>query len=465
MLPRLVTSSPVIQILALRDANMVSDMIKEGFPQSLQLHQVFSHQAECHAALKNYFEAQKCYNRALSALDSATDLDEASRDEEKLLIQEALNSVKKDNVVKPRSDKNADMHAAAVTKNHSKYPSLSQMVKIHYSQDKGRHALASQTIPAGTVLGVEDPIVSCLNEESFSTRCLTCFNSVLAAVPCESCSQVVFCSLECRRCAMSTFHKYECQNLHLLKPGPNYLALRSITQHSLQYFLANRVKKFEKYDNSSGTELEGKKKYVSTEMKNLFNLSTKEADLEKRLERYMVAAYLLKILQTMNYFENDKKNNDNNLTEEEVFIGMLLAHFVGVAENNSQIICKHPSTGVTIKSLPDILKLEFEPQQIGFGINPTLAFFNHSCRPNTIKLQSGRKTILIATETISSGEEIFDNYGALFYSSALDQRQSDLGFSCECDACAGDWSKYRHLTDKIRDPLITPQAQNLLEIF
>ena len=101
----------------------------------------------------------------------------------------------------------------------------------------------------------------------------------------------------------------------------------------------------------------------------------------------MVGAYLLKILQSMNYFEGEgDKKNEASLTEEEVYIGMLLSHFVGVAESNSHLICKSPLISHTIKDLPDIIKKNFQPDSIGFGINVTLAFFNHSCNPNTIKI-------------------------------------------------------------------------------
>ena len=284
-----------------------------------------------------------------------------------------------------------------------------------------------------------------------ATRCLNCFIFVVAGLPCHTCSNVVFCSLECRLSAISSFHKYECQNMHLLKAGPNYLALRAVTQYNIEYFLQNRVKKFGNYDASSGTEQEGCKKYNSNDMKNLFNLSSKEADIEKKMERYMVAVYLLKILQAMNYFDSDKKS-DKSLTEEEVYIGMLLAHFVGVAECNSHFICKAASKTSSVKNLPDILLQDFEPKNVGYGINATLAFFNHSCNPNTIKIQQGKKTVIIASEFIEPGEEIFDNYGSMFYTSDKPRRQSDLGFECSCCACAESWPIYQNLSDKINDP-------------
>ena len=434
--------------LALRDASLAA--IKGGFPET-SLFSLYLHQAKCHEAIKCAFEAQKCYNRAISALDKS-DLDQGARDAEKRSIQEALNSLNKDKTAKAKiaaSNKNEDV--LDITRKHSKYQSLSKHVGIKYSKEHGRFAVAMEDIRPGTVLGIEDPIVSCLDEEFLQFKCLNCFKSVLAGLPCHTCSNVVFCSLECRRQAISSFHKYECQNMHLLKTGPNYLALRAVTQNSVEYFLENRLKKFENYNETSGTELEEAKSYTSNDMKNLFNLSTKNTDIEKEMEIYMIAAYLLKILQSMNYFDLEKKT-ESSLTEEEVYIGMLLSRFVAVAESNSHLICQAPNESQNIKSLPELLQLNFEPQQIGFGINSTLAFFNHSCNPNTVKIQRGKKTFLIASQNIKKGDEIFDNYGSLFYTTEKVQRNNDLGFECNCEACEGNWQKYRFLSDKIDDP-------------
>ena len=433
--------------LALRDAGLAQ--IKGGFPET-SLFSLYSHQAKCHEAIKCAFEAQKCYNRAISALDKS-DLDQSAKDAEKSSIQEALSSLNRNKTGNPKARntpgaKNED--ALDIHRRHPKYPALSQLVTVGYSQEKGRHVLARHDITPGTVLGAEEAGVSVLGANNLRSRCLNCLASVLAGLPCLKCSEVVFCSSECRLEAMSGYHKYECQNMHLLKSGPNFLALRAVTQYPLNYFLQNRNKKFEQYDDSSGTELEGSKKYSSNDMRNLFNLSTKNADMEKKMERFMVGAYLLKILQSMNYFEGEKKN-EASLTEEEVYIGILLSHFVGVAESNSHLICKSPLSTHTIKDLPEIVTKNFQPDSIGFGINVTLAFFNHSCNPNTIKIQKGRKTFLIASELIRKGEDIHDNYGSLFYTSDKPRRLQTLGFSCSCAACQADWPQYRDLSDKI----------------
>ena len=439
--------------LALRDADLAG--IKGAFPES-QLFLLYSQQARCQLALRATFQAEKYFHRALSAL-AKSDLDPASREEEKTVLQRALSSLKKEGPAKPglvpgganvtaRSSKKTD--PVISRPHHAKYPALSGQLSVLYSQDRGRYVCAAEDIKAGTVLGVETALVSSLQEEHLLTRCLHCFIEVLAGLPCHSCAQVVFCSLQCRLSSMSSHHRFECRNLHLIKSGPNFLALRAVTQRNVEYFLERRVSHFTNYDDSSGTELEGPRPYLSSDTVNLFNLARKEVSSEKKMELFMVAAYLLRVLQQMKYFEGEKKN-EKSLTEEEVYIGMILSHFVAVTESNSHLICEVPKDQLNFTSLPDILRFNFEPQQVGVGINPTLAFFNHSCNPNTIKIQRGNRTILVASQSIEKGEEIFDNYGSLFYTSDRAARLKDLGFSCSCQPCAQDWPRYQKLSDKI----------------
>ena len=226
----------------------------------------------------------------------------------------------------------------------------------------------------------------------------------------------------------------ECGNLHLLQPGTNFLALRCITRKPLKYFLDKRLETFTHYDSSSGVE-KGDSVYHSQDYKRLFNLACSETGLEERMEAYMVAVYLLRILQQMEYF--GPRSDTSSLTEEEVYIGMLLAHFVQVAERNSQSMNELGEDQQGLTTLPQILA--FEPLPVGFGIHPTLALVNHSCEPNTVKVQHGGKTILVAARRIEQGEQICDNYGPNFYTSSLQERIRELGFTCTCTACEENW--------------------------
>ena len=227
----------------------------------------------------------------------------------------------------------------------------------------------------------------------------------------------------------------ECGNLHLLQPGTNFLALRCITRKPLKYFLEKRLETFTDYDETSGTSMTEESVYHSQDYKRLFNLARCENGLEERMEAYMVAVYLLRILQQMEYF--GARSDKSSLTEEEVYIGMLLAHFVQVAERNSQSMNEVGREQQGLTTLPQILA--FEPVPVGYGIHPTLALVNHGCEPNTAKVQHAGKTILVAARRIEQGEQILDNYGPNFYTSPLQERRKELGFSCTCAACKEDW--------------------------
>ena len=238
----------------------------------------------------------------------------------------------------------------------------------------------------------------------------------------------------------------ECGQLHLLLPGTNFLALRCVTRKSLKYFLDHRLDTFTDYSNASGTEEENKI-YHSNDMSRLFNLVRSEGGVEKRMEVYMVAVYLLRILQQMGYF--GPKSDTTSLTEEEVYVGMLLAHFVTVAERNSQNIGQVRKEHQGLGSLSDIVKYSFRPEEVGFGIHPSLALINHSCYPNVVKVQKGGRTVILAARKIEEGEEVLDNYGALFYSLPKLERLRELGFECHCEACTEDWPLFGSLSSSL----------------
>ena len=67
-------------------------------------------------------------------------------------------------------------------------------------------------------------------------------------------------------------------------------------------------------------------------------------------------------------------------------------------------------------------------------------FFNHSCHPNVVKVQQGRRTVVLAARRIRAGEEVVDNYGPLAYTCAgVDRRSGQLGFTCWCTPCTQGW--------------------------
>ena len=54
------------------------------------------------------------------------------------------------------------------------------------------------------------------------------------------------------------------------------------------------------------------------------------------------------------------------------------------------------------------------------------SFFNHSCAPNTCRVNAGDATVLVATRNIAEGEEIADIYSMHYSENATKQGQHDF---------------------------------------
>ena len=121
-----------------------------------------------------------------------------------------------------------------------------------------------------------------------------------APLPCPTCSDVSFCSLACRTLALSGFHKYECKLTQLfihtgIKDLPLLLmALRSITQQPVEYFVKNKDK-FSCPDAKFGLE----DQYMSTDYSTIFNLCTHREKREPYdlYTKTVFACFLLRCLQ------------------------------------------------------------------------------------------------------------------------------------------------------------------------
>ena len=82
---------------------------------------------------------------------------------------------------------------------HDFLPRMSDLVEVEYDPARGRFAVASKFIPAGTVLIVEPPVASITREEAAHRYCDLCYRQIkLGLVPCPGCAEVAYCSAQCR---------------------------------------------------------------------------------------------------------------------------------------------------------------------------------------------------------------------------------------------------------------------------
>ena len=113
---------------------------------------------------------------------------------------------------------------------------------------------------------------------------------------------------------------------------------RSITQKSLKWFLENK-QLFQSHDKTSGQTKEQKEVYESSDYKNYFNLVNhhEERKIGDIFHRAMFTVFLLRCLQSQGYFGTEP---GEKLTEDEVYIGTLLMHFLELLQFNAHEVAQ-----------------------------------------------------------------------------------------------------------------------------
>merc|ERR1719419_1048890 len=145
--------------------------------------------------------------------------------------------------------------------------------------------------------------------------------------------------MKCRTEALATYHKYECKLVDLfLSSGMSiicFLALRTVTQRDLQWFKDNQeMFDMSKHDKTSGQTKEQTEVYNSADYRNYFNLVSHHSERKTgdMFHRAMFSIFLLRCLKSQGYFP---KSDENVLSEDELYIGGLIYHFLEVLQFNS----------------------------------------------------------------------------------------------------------------------------------
>ncbi|QQP36548.1 Uncharacterized protein FKW44_021684, partial [Caligus rogercresseyi] len=130
----------------------------------------------------------------------------------------------------------------------------------------------------------------------------------------------------------------------------------------------------------------------------------------------MLAVMLLKCLKSQGYFGKRvdfSEVQEDQLSEDEKFIGTLLVHFLEVYQFNAH------EFEMAAKDKEEGAKSVF----IGAGVYPTLAMFNHSCDPSVVRYYVEDVVCVQAIKNITKGDEINENYGPIFFHSPKEERQ------------------------------------------
>ncbi|XP_044759990.1 SET and MYND domain-containing protein 4 [Coccinella septempunctata] len=299
------------------------------------------------------------------------------------------------------------------------FPSAVETLDLKETPIMGRHIVCKGKIKSGETLVVEPPYVACLVPEAYGTFCQHCFKRLVAPIGCPVCSNVAFCSLTCRNEALETYHKYECKILELLLgSGVSvlcHLALRMITQKKLE---------------------ENMRLYQNRREEHVFSLCTNKQKRTAKdfFRRTVMAAFLLRCLQKVGYFNDENGSVVPN--ETETTVGEMLLFNLQMLQFNAHEIYEkiHPSTH-RFKGA----KINY----IGVGLYPTVALFNHQCYPSVTRYFVGKNIVVNAIRPLNDGELVAENYGPVFTKKHLAARKNFLisryWFDCQCPACVQNW--------------------------
>ncbi|XP_055899077.1 SET and MYND domain-containing protein 4-like [Biomphalaria glabrata] len=346
-----------------------------------------------------------------------------------------------------------------LSKASMKIPCLSDCVEIRLDSYGGRGLFANRNIEVGEVLIVETPFASALLKEFNLSHCQFCCNRVKLPIPCKSCSGVIFCSLHCREAAWRKFHWAEChilENIQSDKGDLSLLATRMILTAGLEEIISIEESDKEVDILNAGMDKDGV--YASDNYKSAYSLVNHSNDrtVADLLNRTISALYHLKYLEFVGFFGNadikskptniaceaeadcdPTSNSDETLHKKFCVGGHILRNIMMLPCNAHEV-----SEFALNESNPAMSATK----ELAAGVYPVLSLINHSCDPSVVRHSYGNLCIGRAIRSIAAGDELKDNYGALYPTMDLEKRQSTLHsqyfFKCSCEACQGDWPQY-----------------------
>ncbi len=327
---------------------------------------------------------------------------------------------------------------------NDKYPCASSAFEVCYNPVLGgRNMKAANDINVGDVLLVENPYSAVLLHKLFGSHCQNCLVQVAVPYPCHHCSTVVYCSSVCQKAAWKSFHHIECSIMNWCSKEwigrIGYLALRTaiITgRDTIMNTFSSDIMDDKESNQNAGLNKEG---VYANDIHSVYHLvgHSSKRNSEMKLQFVTMTMLLLKLLQQGGFWGDKNRSVDSY---EINVVGSALIHLMEVIQCNAFSI-------VEMKAADDFRLCK--PEDTGLGLYLTSALMNHSCDPAVDVNYFGNVSIYRAIRNIKAGEPVTLDYGPIFYTQPKSQRQASLQeqyfFTCQCEACQGDWPLWQNL--------------------
>ncbi|XP_005105913.1 SET and MYND domain-containing protein 4 [Aplysia californica] len=451
---------------------------RHNYPRTT-CYKLYQRLGRCMYYLQRKEEAIKAFQQTIIVLGYAPDISEKNKQE---MIQDMTNAIEKCSEI---TSQNNDVLSENFNVCHQgipelsadpskEVPSVSDSVEIRLDSYGGRGLFAKRQIEIGEVLIVETPFSSALLKEFNLSHCHYCCNRVFLPLPCHQCSGVVFCSLQCRDTAWAKFHWAECkilENIQDLKGDLGLLASRMILTAKYEDLITLEESAAEcAIERCAGFNAEGvysSSDYCSAH--SLVNHSDKRS-FKDLLQRTISAVFFVRYLEFVGYFTSEKrlacKGSQDTASGDSIKLAseseLSSKQDIVVPSDKEKLLKEMHQVGGhilrNIMMLPcnahEVSEFSLNPAspamsctaELAAAIYPVLSLVNHSCDPSVVRHSFGNVCVARAIRSIRAGEELKDNYGALYPTMELEKRQKDLSsqyfFRCSCEACVDDWPQY-----------------------
>ncbi|KAK0173169.1 hypothetical protein PV328_006407 [Microctonus aethiopoides] len=423
--------------------------LKIGYNDDIKA-KLYARRAKCIYALE-----KKMTPEVIKAIADARKWLEKMNSIKKKLLMNILDEFPKNlSIKKPLTKNNISKLIPKIPNDNPKIPGVSGAITLKYSQEHGRHVVATKDINVGEVIMVQKSYAYIHNNADFYYKyCANCCKDVFAGIPCHQCVNVIYCDENCRDEDWREYHDIECsvisamignvisQNLLTLR-----LTVKAYKEAGTFEKLQENIRKINEI-NDPILKLFTNDVFDPTKFASVYSL-WKTATIS--FQDALISALILHSLAATTEIFGKKITTFKQLLKNK------WAKFMsGLIMTNHRIISLNGTPGAAYS----------------FYVNPFWCLFNNSCDPSTLSVNYKNVNALIAVQRIKKGEQIFITYGPEFLMFNTNERRNHFKkceFWCECVACIRNWGPDSHLTFPsygVSDLLKNPEMGNKMLII
>lgn len=355
----------------------------------------YAHRSKCFFNLKLYAEA--IIDIELAEMANVPKRLQPKLADIKLKSQNLLKSIEKSPIAPITLSYKADEH----------FPCMANALEMKCNQQFGRHIVASDDIPAGKTVLIEEDFLSQRCDDELV--CYTCFREKTNFIACAQCCDVVFCHIDCMN--RNPTHKWECGTHFAQLHYRMKFHIRAILLAIETFSNVDALMRFVEsvlYENPNKVPCSlhsAKSKYHF-----FFKLSTSAPFSEKYFHKIVkIYENIMALGKVRVLFSDEPKRR---------FLMHLVMHHFCIIKTNS-IISKSPWSSMSVFNVMSML--------------------NHSCAPNIYHPRKTNHQYCVTIRPVKRGQQLFISYVPLNNELSTEERQqkfkSSWDFRCNCEKC------------------------------